>query len=87
MKFFHDFKVGGVEEDRLEVEVVDTLEVGRMGAVDGFGVISWRDEEEVCLMARLETTGILSECLSFTDPHWLGCVIQQWVTFTFTNSI
>ena len=82
----HDFKVGGVEEDRLEVEVVDPLEVGGMGAADGLGVIRWREGEEGRWMARLENTGILSEGLSFTDPHWLGCVIQQWATFTFINS-
>ena len=39
MNCSHDFKVGVVEEDRLEVEVVDTLEVGEMGAVECLGVI------------------------------------------------
>ena len=85
MNCCNGFKGGVVEEDRLEVGVVDTLEVGEMGAVDGLGVIRWTEEEEGQWMGRLETTGILSEGLSYTDPHWL-CYTTIWATFIFTNS-
>ena len=87
MKCFHDLKVDGVEEDRRGFEVVNLLEVGELGAADSLGVISLMEEEEVRWMGMLEITRILSEGLSFTDLHLLGCVIEQWARFTFTNSM
>ena len=66
---FHDSIVGGVEEDRLGAEVVETSKVGEMGAVNGLGVIRLGEGEEGQWMGRLENTGILSEGLSFTDPY------------------
>ena len=53
-----DCKVGEHEEDRLEIEVVDTMEVTEMGAADGLGMIRWREEGEGLLMSRLGNTGI-----------------------------
>ena len=65
----HDFKVGGVEGDRLDVEVVDKLEVKEMSAADGLGIIKWREEGKGSWKAMLENTDFLSEGLSFTDHH------------------
>ena len=57
MNCFHDFQIGEVEEDRLEVEVV----AGEVGAAGLISVIGWREEGEG------RTGG-----LSFSDLHWLG---------------
>ena len=83
---FNDSKLGGVEEDRLGVEVVETSKVTEIGAVYGLGVIRWGEGEEGQWMGRLENTGILSEGLSFTDPYSMDCVILQRAILTFTNS-
>ena len=77
MKLCHEIKVGVVEEDRLKVEVVDTLEVAEIGPVDDLGVIRWGEEEEGLGMTRLETTSLLSEGLSFTNPHWCSTTMQN----------
>ena len=66
---FNDSKLGGVEEDRLGVEVVETSKVTEIGAVYGLGVIRWGEGEEGQWLGRLENTDILSEGLSFTDPY------------------
>ena len=76
---FHGFKVVEDEEERLEVEVevVDTMEVGGEGAIGCLGVIRWREEGDGRGIARLEKTGILSEGVSLADLHLQGTVILQ----------
>ena len=69
MTCFHDFELGKIEEDMLDVEIVaeDTMEVREVVAAGRLDVLRLKEEGGGWGMVRLENTDILSGGLFITD--------------------
>ena len=69
MTCFHDFELGKIEEDMLDVEIVaeDTMEVREVVAAGRLDVLRLKEEGGGWGMVRLENTDTLSGGLCITD--------------------